>query len=133
MKKAWQYSRIGRIYTFSAAHRLLKMPESHKCYRLHGHNYRAEVEIRGDTFPANGFCVGMDFAKVDDLIKPIIARLDHQYLNEVVEIPTAENIAQWILDQAAGSCLYSVKLWETDTCWAMAVNADGLYHGVHKE
>jgi 6-pyruvoyltetrahydropterin/6-carboxytetrahydropterin synthase len=133
MKRTWQYSRIGRIYTFSAAHRLLRMPEDHQCYRLHGHNYRVEVEVRGDTFEPNGFCAGLDFAKVDKLMNPIIKQLDHQYLNDIIDNPTAENIAEWILKAPELQYLHSVKVWETDRCWAMAVNGEGLYHGVHKE
>lgn len=133
MKRNWQYSRIGRIYTFSAAHRLLRMPQDHQCYRLHGHNYRVEVEIRGDTFEPNGFCAGLDFAQVDRLMNPIIKMLDHQYLNDILENPTAENIAEWILKAPKTQYLHSVKVWETDRCWAMAVNGEGLYHAVHKE
>lgn len=133
MKRHWQYSRIGRIYNFSAAHQLSRLPETHKCHRLHGHNYKVEIEARGDTFEPSGFCLNLDFAVVDRLIKPVIERLDHQNLNEIIENPTAENIAQWILDQVAGSFVYSVKVWETENCWAMAINGDGLYHAVHKE
>jgi 6-pyruvoyltetrahydropterin/6-carboxytetrahydropterin synthase len=118
---------------FSAAHRLLRMPEDHQCFRLHGHNYKVEVEVRGDIFEPNGFCAGLDFAKVDNLMNPIIKQLDHQYLNDIIENPTAENIAEWILKAPELQYLHSVKIWETDRCWAMAVNGEGLYHGVHKE
>lgn len=132
-KRTWQYSRIGKSYSFSAAHYLPKMPDSHPCKRLHGHNYTVEVEVRGDVMPSSGFCNGMDFMKLDKLVKPLIEMLDHQLLNDHIENPTAENIAQWFVDHLAMSCIYGVKVWETDKCWAMAVNGDGLFHAVHKE
>lgn len=133
MKRHWQYSRIGRVYEFSAAHRLPKLPATHKCHNLHGHNYVVEIEVRGDTMDSSGFCLGLDFAVIDKMVKPVIDRLDHSYLNDTIENPTAENIAQWLLTQFADAYVYSVKVWETPRCWAMAVNPDGLFHAVHKE
>ena len=82
---------------------------------------------------SSGFCLGLDFAVIDKLIKPIIDQLDHQHLNDIIENPTAENIAAWIMSQIADTYVYSVTVWETSKCWAMAVNPDGLYHAVHKE
>jgi len=133
MKRVWQYSRIGKTYKFSAAHRLLLLPEHHKCHRLHGHNYKIEIEVRGDVMEKTGFCLNIDYADIDKIVKPLVSQLDHQYLNDFIENPTAENIAQWFLDKLVQTYIYSVKVWETDNCWAMAINQDGLYHAVHKE
>lgn len=132
MKRSWQYSRIGKTYGFSAAHHLPKVENGHPCKRVHGHNYKIDVEVRGDTMP-NGFCLGMDFYRLDKYVKPLIDELDHQNLNDFIENPTAENIAQWFIDKLSPTCVYSVKVWETDKCWAEAVNPEGLYHAVHKE
>lgn len=133
MKKTWQYSRIGKTYSFSAAHHLPKTPTNHPCHRMHGHNYIVEVEVRGDISARNGFCSGLDFADLDKHVKPLVDKLDHQVLNDFIENPTAEHIAQWFMDKLAMTCVYGVKVWETDKCWAMAINADGLYHEAHKE
>ena len=132
----WQYSRIGKEYHFSASHQLTKVPEWHPCGRLHGHNYIVEVEVRGDVSVRNGFCNGIDFYDIDEVVKPLIEKLDHHHINDVIENPTAERIAQWFLDQimeTTAKYVYSVKVWETPKCWAMAVNADGLYWKAHKE
>jgi len=75
----------------------------------------------------------MDFYKLDKAVNPLIEKLDHQMLNDFIDNPTAENIAQWFSDALAQSCVYSVKVWETDKCWAQAINEDGLFHAVHKE
>jgi len=134
---SWELCRIGKEYEFCAAHRLPKVDENHKCYRLHGHNYKVEVEYRGEIAPKDGFCGNLDFADVDDQVKPVIARLDHQYLNDIpgLENPTAENIAAYLLREinSTRSLFFSVKVWETPKCWAMVVNGGGLFRGVHKE
>ena len=136
MKQAWQYARIGKEYSFSAAHQLTKVPDGHPCARLHGHNYLVEVEVRGEVSERNGFCNGLDFADLDRDVKPVIEKLYHRFLNDVLENPTAERIAQFILDEVYARStryLYSVKVWETPKCWAMVVNPDGLFHREHKE
>lgn len=135
--KDWQLCRIGRTYSFSAAHRLPKVHENHKCYRLHGHNYVVEIEIRGEIAPKDGFCNNMDFGEVDSHVDPVIKRLDHHYLNDIpgLENPTAEVIAKWIMDELNKefAIYYSVKVWETPRCWAMVVNKNGLYKPEHRE
>lgn len=133
MKRTWQFSRIGKVYSFSAAHHLPLVAPNHPCHRLHGHNYKVEIEVRGDVSARNGFCSGLDFNQLDEQISPLIQTLDHQLLNDFIENPTAENIAQWFIDSVSLNYLYSVKVWETDKCWAMAINEDGLFHAVHKE
>lgn len=137
MTRAWQLCRIGKIYHFEAAHRLPLVPEYHKCSRLHGHNYRVEVEIRGEIAKKDGFCANVDFFDLDDLMKPILSQIDHQYLNEVpgLENPTAEYIADWILKQLnkKHAIYFSVCVWENDECWAQVINRDGWYHKEHRE
>jgi len=104
---------------------------------MHGHNYVVEVEYRGEIAAKDGFCGNLDFADVDDQVRPVIDRLDHRCLNEIagLENPTAENIAAYLLKEinATRSIFFSVKVWETQRCWAMVVNKDGLFRAAHKE
>jgi queuosine biosynthesis protein QueD len=65
---------ISREYWFSAAHRIEGHP---KCGRLHGHNYQVIVEITSDALQ-NGMIV--DYARLDNVLKPLFDRLDHRYL-----------------------------------------------------
>ena len=51
--------------------------EGHKCERLHGHNYRAAVEIEGDL-DENYYLV--DFVALKRLAKAITDELDHHML-----------------------------------------------------
>ena len=116
----WKAARIGKQYHFSAAHKLTGVADSHPCAKLHGHNYIVEVEVNGEINPRTGFVV--DFSFIDEKFKPLIDKLDHTYLNEILKNPTAENIAQWLMDNHNPHFIHSIKVWETPKCWAMVVN-----------
>lgn len=87
---------IFKEFDFEAAHRLPNVPAGHKCSRLHGHSFRVTLHVQGDVDPHSGWV--MDFADIKTAFGPILARLDHYYLNEIpgLENPTSENIARWI-------------------------------------
>jgi 6-pyruvoyltetrahydropterin/6-carboxytetrahydropterin synthase len=90
---------IYREFTFEAAHRLPRVPDGHKCARLHGHSYKVQVHVRGDVDPATGWV--MDFAEIKKAFRPLHDQLDHYYLNDVpgLENPTSENLARWIWER----------------------------------
>lgn len=111
-------ARIGKTYAFSAAHHLTGVPPDHPCARLHGHNYRVDVELFGEIDPVSGFARGIDFADLDRAMKPVIERMDHRLMNDVVANPTAENIARYIAQEIDLEGVVSVRVWETDKCWA---------------
>lgn len=108
-------TRVGRTYRFEAAHRLPLLPVNHKCHNMHGHNYRVSLTVCG-LVDKRGFV--MDFAELDALVMPLIARLDHKVLNEVegLENPTAEVIATWFFERVT-NC-ERVRVYENDDCWA---------------
>lgn len=90
---------IYKEFTFEAAHRLPRLPESHKCWRLHGHSFRVGVGVEGPVDPELGWI--LDFGDIKSAFKPLEEALDHRYLNEVggLENPTSENIAVWIWER----------------------------------
>ncbi len=105
---------------FAAAHRLTLV--GHKCENLHGHNWKVEVCLKGDTLDQAG--VLMDFGVIKKSLSTIMDSLDHKFLNEL-EIfeqfpPSSENIARVIaieLGRMANSDnvrVYSVTAWESD-------------------
>ena len=108
--------RVTRAFTFDAAHDLPWHPG--KCRNLHGHTYRLEVSVEG---PVGSHGVVTDFADLDDVVhREVIDRLDHTYLNDVLDNPTAENIAADIwkrLEQvgfgASTLTVARLRLWET--------------------
>lgn len=109
------------IDTFSAAHSLRGYRGD--CERLHGHNYRVEVTVSSRELDSMG--VVMDFRELKQLVKGILAGLDHRYLNEIEPFreqnPSAENIARHIFTSLSPSIekplkLHEVVVWENDTC-----------------
>ena len=114
---------IYKAFTIEAAHRLPNLPESHKCYRLHGHSFKIEVHVTGEVDQKTGWI--MDFADISAAFKPLFERLDHHYLNEIegLENPTSENLARWIWRQLkpALPLLSSVVVKETCTAGCVYV------------
>jgi 6-pyruvoyltetrahydropterin/6-carboxytetrahydropterin synthase len=102
---------VTRTFSFEAAHQLPWHPGA--CQRLHGHGYRMEVTVEG---PLNEHGIVTDFADVADVVeREVIARFDHRYLNDLLDNPTAELIAQdaWKRIEAAGLAVSRIRLWET--------------------
>jgi 6-pyruvoyltetrahydropterin/6-carboxytetrahydropterin synthase len=88
--------RIGKSWTFSAAHHLPQLPPTHQCHRVHGHNYTVEVVLSA-TRTVDGFV--LDYGDMDSWIGTFLkTRLDHRDLNEVLgdTLPTAELLARWL-------------------------------------
>ncbi|WP_337267434.1 6-carboxytetrahydropterin synthase QueD [Oryzifoliimicrobium ureilyticus] len=112
--------KIVQAFTFESAHRLPNVPPTHRCHRMHGHSYRAELTLEGPVDPHTGFVI--DFFDVEKVFGPLLAQLDHHTLNEIpgLENPTAEHIAMWIWKNAKPLLkeLVLVKVFETPMCWA---------------
>jgi 6-pyruvoyltetrahydropterin/6-carboxytetrahydropterin synthase len=105
---------VTRTFTFEAAHQLPW--HTGACRELHGHGYRLEVTVAG---PLTDDGIVVDFADVRDTVeREVISRYDHRYLNDVLDNPTAELIAQdaWKVLEAAGLNLAKLRLWETADC-----------------
>jgi len=105
--------------TFAAGHALRNYHG--KCENVHGHNYRVQITVEGEELNATGLLV--DFADLKRLIRAVVARLDHQFLNDLAPFdainPSAENLARYFYDEvsgglASGPRIREVKLWETD-------------------
>ena len=106
---------VGKEFRFEAAHSLPHLPEGHKCRNMHGHSYRFRVEVKG---PVDGRGFVKDYAEISEIVDPIVARLDHQNLNDIfAKATTAENLAMWLLKEVEdhlGTC-HRITLWETPT------------------
>jgi len=108
--------KLTKIFTFHAAHHI---PDHPTCGGVHGHTYTLEVTISGRSDKD----MLIDFKHLDEAIRRhVIKKVDHKDLNEIMDIPTAENIVKWIWRQLKGVCanqlrvkLREVKLWETQT------------------
>jgi 6-pyruvoyltetrahydropterin/6-carboxytetrahydropterin synthase len=102
---------VTRTFTFEAAHQLPW--HTGACRELHGHGYRIEVTVGGRV---NDDGIIIDFADIGDAVgRTVLSRYDHRYLNDILDNPTAELIAQdaWKQLEAAGLQLVRIRLWET--------------------
>ncbi len=119
--------KIAQAFTFEAAHRLPKVKPNHRCYALHGHSYRVELRLEGPVDPETGFVI--DFFVIERVFQPVLAELDHAYLNEIAGLdnPTAELIAGWIWRRIKPelALLAAVVCYETPHCWAEYDGSDG--------
>jgi 6-pyruvoyltetrahydropterin/6-carboxytetrahydropterin synthase len=117
---------IFKEFTFEAAHRLPNLPPEHKCSRLHGHSFKAEIHVLGPVDPTLGWV--QDFGDIKAVFKPYYEMLDHNYLNEIegLENPTSEVIARWIWQKVRAQLplLSKVVVRETCTCGCIYTGDD---------
>lgn len=142
-----------RQLTFCAGHRLYR--HESKCAFFHGHNYRVDVEVVGDS----GGCEVDDVGRVVDfslIKKRMLGWLDEHWDHAFILFaedasalaavrateptkyfvlpwnPTAENMARYLLEVVAphvlaglGVVARKVSVWETDEACAVASRGTG--------
>jgi 6-pyruvoyltetrahydropterin/6-carboxytetrahydropterin synthase len=108
--------RLDVEFYFAAAHRLPRYQGP--CFRMHGHNYKFFIGLEGEVDQATGMIA--DFGVIKQVVgDQVLARADHQTLNDFLENPTAENIARWIWEALTPHLdgLVEVRLFEIpDSC-----------------
>lgn len=105
---------------FASAHTLRDYPGD--CSRMHGHNWKVEVEVIANSLDEVG--MGIDFKEIKQATREIAKRLDHRYLNDLAPFtevnPTAENIAAYFYKELETKLnnerihVSAVTLWETE-------------------
>jgi len=106
---------VRRRFEFEAAHRLPNHPG--KCRELHGHSYKLVIQVDNPVDRTSGMAI--DFSDLKTIVREhVVSRLDHVYLNDLIENPTAEHIATWIWSELkpALAGLQEVELHETSNC-----------------
>jgi 6-pyruvoyltetrahydropterin/6-carboxytetrahydropterin synthase len=117
---------MAAIYTlkivtdFASAHTLRDYPGA--CSRMHGHNWKVEVEVLATQLDNVG--MGVDFKVIKKATRQVTDELDHYYLNDIPPFdrvnPTAENIASYIFQAVSEKLnnerikVKAVTLWETE-------------------
>ena len=115
--------KLGVVTHFDAAHSLPRYDG--KCRNVHGHTYTVEVVVEGGVNPESNFI--MDYMDLELILKGVLDRLDHRYLNDVLRYPTCEMIATYIKEELLKELsskeppikLVSVKIWEGKGKWVM--------------
>ena len=108
------------VTDFAAAHSLRDY--AGECRRLHGHNWKVEVEVVASALDRLGMAI--DFKDVKAAARAAAGELDHRFLNEIPPFdqvnPTAENIAAHLFERIAETLdnervqVSAVTVWETE-------------------
>jgi len=118
---------ISKQFSFAAAHKLPRYKG--KCHNLHGHEWILEVYIKQNVNSDTSMVI--DFKVLKEIVeKHIISLLDHNYINDIIDEPTAENILIWIWDILMSNNLKGInkiKLWESPGNCA-EIDLDSMCH-----
>ena len=113
--------------SFSAAHHLLNYQGL--CENQHGHNWKVEVYVKGETLDKSNILV--DFKILKKALDEILNYLDHKDINTLPEFqnesPSSEFIAKYIFEkmkerlkvQYKDAKVSKVAVWETPTSRAV--------------
>ncbi len=118
--------RAGVWDHFSSAHYLRNYQG--KCENLHGHNWKVELVVKGETLDKSGMLI--DFGILKRYLKEVLDILDHKCINEEidffkVESPSSENLARFIFSELSlrlkdyGVCIDYVKVFESENSFAI--------------
>jgi 6-pyruvoyltetrahydropterin/6-carboxytetrahydropterin synthase len=108
------------VTEFASAHTLKGYPGA--CSRMHGHNWKVELEAIATELDDMG--MGVDFKRMKKVANEVGDTMDHRYLNDLEPFtqvnPTAENIAAYMYREISERLnsesirVSAVTLWETD-------------------
>ena len=125
----WSYESSGYLMMqrtrLESAHRLPKVGEDHKCYKLHGHGFEIDLYFTVNSSE----CLGSQ--QINGASWWLVENLHHKYLNEIegLENPTSEILSSWIFERLGSHCenLKAVRVWETESSGSLYLN-DELHY-----
>jgi len=131
--------KISKDFRWEMGHRL--QCHKGKCFNLHGHSYKLQIEFEGKVDKNSGMV--LDYFDVKDIVAPIVDKLDHTVIvwekdTELIEMlkhlnsshvimsfeTTAENLVGYFLKEISNTNLPSgisgikVRVCETENTYA---------------
>jgi len=110
-------TKLTEEFSFEAAHRILNKRKEYG--ELHGHTHKVYVTVTGEPDLVVGWLI--DQQEFRGIVGRVIKRLDHRYLNEIMEQTTAESIALYLFKEIEKNLAFnnltldSVKVCKTTT------------------
>lgn len=111
---------LTKKFSFCAAHHLPH--HKGKCKQEHGHSYKLEVTIKGETL-RDGLLI--DFGDLKDIVDAWLEmNYDHKNLNTFIPNPTSEVMVIHMFGELKTlfrniyPTLYKIRLYESDTSYA---------------
>jgi 6-pyruvoyltetrahydropterin/6-carboxytetrahydropterin synthase len=81
--------------TFEAAHQLsMLFGPAHPCSRMHGHRYMVRVVVEAED---NGEPILVDYHELQKRLHDECSKLDHQCLNDIIKVPTCEELSRFLM------------------------------------
>ena len=111
-------ARLTKDFFFESAQTLPKVPPGHKCGKMHGHSFRVEVSVEGEVNADTGWIY--DHAQIGDAMKPLVAQLDHAYLNDIPGIGKSDHRTDggMVLAKTSPQCAGLCEIVVHETPWA---------------
>jgi len=109
--------KLTEEFTFEAAHRIRNKRKEYG--ELHGHTHKVYVTVSGEPDPEVGWLI--DQQQFRGIVSRVVKRLDHRYLNEILDQTTAESIALYLFKEIEKNLSFnhltldSVKVCKTTT------------------
>jgi 6-pyruvoyltetrahydropterin/6-carboxytetrahydropterin synthase len=105
--------KLGIVDYIDCAHSLKGHP---KCGTLHGHTYKVEIIIEGET--RDGMV--LDFADLKASARSVLAEYDHRNWNDFLDYPSVENICELLNEKLRPKLTfrYTLRVWEGHGKWA---------------
>jgi len=109
--------RLTEKFTFEAAHRIRNKRKEYG--EIHGHTHKVYVTVSGEPDPEVGWLI--DQQEFRGIASRVVKRLDHRYLNEILDQTTAESIALYLFKEIEKNLSFnhltldSVKVCKTTT------------------
>ena len=126
-----EHAHVWHRFRFEAAHQLPKVPEGHKCGRMHGHGF--EVILHADQ-DLGSDDMGVDFDHLGDVWAPLHDELHYACLNDIPGLgnPTSEMLSAWLWKRLKPSLptLSWVTVYETASA---GCHYDGQHFRIWKE
>jgi 6-pyruvoyltetrahydropterin/6-carboxytetrahydropterin synthase len=84
---------------------------------MHGHSYVLLVTVERTVDRESGMAI--DFSDLKQVVRTeVVERMDHRCINDLMETPTAEHMAEWIWNALVEGLpgLAEIELHETVDC-----------------
>lgn len=104
--------KLGYTEYMDCAHHL---PGHKKCGMPHGHTYKVELIVEGKK--ENGMII--DFGDLKEVMRDVLAEFDHRSLNDFLDYPTVENIAEMLQGRFRQRLdfPFTLRVWEGEGKW----------------
>lgn len=117
---------ISKMFKFDAAHFLPSHPGL--CKNIHGHGFSLKVSLKKRVDKKTGMV--FDFSDLKNIVNKVLEEdFDHTLLNNVIDIPTAENIAVLLWEKLMIKYklkgIYEIEIWESEGA-SVKINEAGM-------